>query len=752
MTEEQRMEEGRRMFQIFAARMFEQRVLTAYKEKVALERQQKLIDDELNEKSTQAEQSAKKARDAEKRRQKKQQQKQKQQEDKAKKEEAEAAKAAAMRAEEEKKHEEQRQKKEDQRKKKEAERKALEEEKQRKEAEKQRRQLEERERQQDIERKQREQKAEEKKGREEAKQRDRDQREAKDKAARDRRAHEEKDKAERAEKARADREAIDRTRREEQAAHIATAISKRPSLPAIVALPPSLRSRQSTIGHASPLLKVATPVIPKAPTLARPKDVAPQPLRISTPHTPETAPQSKQSSPPKTASSQQSMYSSNIAATRLSSQQPPTPYAADQSPLHTMQPPPGVQAPHSISPHPGVPVGTMNGFPNSQGPTLHGMMPRMPLGPQVPTYTPHAPHASHGPSLHRPFLHQYPGAPPPGMGFPGMQQPSGRLYGQEPTSVFLPQILTSGPGSAQNIYAPPRDSLPSHTHQHSRQQSKSFESPQFELAHQTAATQPIARPAPIKRPASAKPHEYNRDPGHPLNNSDMDDLSNHLGSSALIDENDDPLPAVAGANRRQSGAPGMPMSHSASLVGSPFEQNHPPFSAGGRGVVSDSWRSPAHHFGASNMSHIVPGWGSAQSSGWSAFPMASQRSSIPRPVTVRMLACQACKILSSQGPRFGGGFHDISNVVRQAESLRHSHEQPIQITELRDILDTEGDSQNGGGTFIVNSKLPNRTLVKWEPDASIHGIGSAGLGLGEIGSPIVGSGMPTLSGLGAGRF
>jgi hypothetical protein len=36
MTEEQRMEESRRMFQIFAARMFEQRVYTAYKEKVGL--------------------------------------------------------------------------------------------------------------------------------------------------------------------------------------------------------------------------------------------------------------------------------------------------------------------------------------------------------------------------------------------------------------------------------------------------------------------------------------------------------------------------------------------------------------------------------------------------------------------------------------------------------------------------------------------------------------------------------------------
>lgn len=35
LTEEQKMEEGRRMFQVFAARMFEQRVLTAYREKVS---------------------------------------------------------------------------------------------------------------------------------------------------------------------------------------------------------------------------------------------------------------------------------------------------------------------------------------------------------------------------------------------------------------------------------------------------------------------------------------------------------------------------------------------------------------------------------------------------------------------------------------------------------------------------------------------------------------------------------------------
>lgn len=36
LSEQQRMVEGRRMFQIFAAKMFEQRVLTAYREKVSI--------------------------------------------------------------------------------------------------------------------------------------------------------------------------------------------------------------------------------------------------------------------------------------------------------------------------------------------------------------------------------------------------------------------------------------------------------------------------------------------------------------------------------------------------------------------------------------------------------------------------------------------------------------------------------------------------------------------------------------------
>jgi hypothetical protein len=45
-TDEQQLEEGRQMFQVFAAKMFEQRVLTAYREKVALEKQRQLIEEE----------------------------------------------------------------------------------------------------------------------------------------------------------------------------------------------------------------------------------------------------------------------------------------------------------------------------------------------------------------------------------------------------------------------------------------------------------------------------------------------------------------------------------------------------------------------------------------------------------------------------------------------------------------------------------------------------------------------------------
>ena len=64
------MEEGRRMFSIFAARMFEQRVLVAYREKVAQDRQLQLIKELEEEDRAAAERDAKKTRDNQKKKDK----------------------------------------------------------------------------------------------------------------------------------------------------------------------------------------------------------------------------------------------------------------------------------------------------------------------------------------------------------------------------------------------------------------------------------------------------------------------------------------------------------------------------------------------------------------------------------------------------------------------------------------------------------------------------------------------------------
>lgn len=71
LTEQQKMEEGKRMFSIFAARMFEQRVLTAYREKVAQERQLELLREEEAEKAAKKEREAKKAKENQKKKDKK---------------------------------------------------------------------------------------------------------------------------------------------------------------------------------------------------------------------------------------------------------------------------------------------------------------------------------------------------------------------------------------------------------------------------------------------------------------------------------------------------------------------------------------------------------------------------------------------------------------------------------------------------------------------------------------------------------
>ncbi|KAG8414369.1 Stress response protein nst1 [Metarhizium acridum] len=196
MTEEQRMEEGRRMFQIFAARMFEQRVLSAYKEKVAKERQDKLLE-ELEEESRQVDQQkAKKAKNAQKKKDKAAQKKQALAEEKARKEAEKAAEEAARLEAEQQRIAEQRHKAEEKRKQKESQKKAEEEARLKKEADRQRRIHEQRERQAEQERKAREAKEREKKLKEEQRQRDQEARDQREREAQERKEKQERDKRE----------------------------------------------------------------------------------------------------------------------------------------------------------------------------------------------------------------------------------------------------------------------------------------------------------------------------------------------------------------------------------------------------------------------------------------------------------------------------------------------------------------------------------------------------------------------------
>ena len=64
------MEEGKRMFSIFAARMFEQRVLQAYREKIAQERQMQLLRELEDEDKASKDREARKAKENQKKKDK----------------------------------------------------------------------------------------------------------------------------------------------------------------------------------------------------------------------------------------------------------------------------------------------------------------------------------------------------------------------------------------------------------------------------------------------------------------------------------------------------------------------------------------------------------------------------------------------------------------------------------------------------------------------------------------------------------
>ncbi|KAL0573440.1 Stress response protein nst1 [Marasmius crinis-equi] len=228
MTEEQKMEEGKRMFSIFAARMFEQRVLTAYREKVAQERQLQLLRELEDEDKFAKEREAKKQNANQKKKDKKRQQKLAKEEEKAKREAEKAADEAAVKAKQAALEDEQRRKRDEERARREAQRKAQEEERLKKEEERRKRVAEEKEREAERERKRKEKEEKLKAERREKEERDRKVREEKEerlraekaekaeKAAAEKARREEKEREERAERAERERKEREKKEKEEK--------------------------------------------------------------------------------------------------------------------------------------------------------------------------------------------------------------------------------------------------------------------------------------------------------------------------------------------------------------------------------------------------------------------------------------------------------------------------------------------------------------------------------------------------------
>ncbi|KAM0714302.1 hypothetical protein Q7P37_010089 [Cladosporium fusiforme] len=763
LTEEQRMQEGRRMFQIFAARMFEQRVLTAYKEKVAAERQQKLLEELQDEEKQSAQREAKKKRDAEKKKEKKRQQQLAKAEEKERKDALKATADAEARLKEEEKQKELRLKKEEQRKKKEEERRKQEEERVRKEAEKHRRQADEQQRREEAERKAREQRAADKAKKEEARKREREEREARELEAKERKAQEEKDRKEREAKSKADREARERDRNARAAAPHSQPpnIVKRPSQAGMVAVP-GVHPKQTASGISSPHPAVATPVVPKAPTPARHKQSSQQGSHTSSPRQPQSQPSSapsKSSSPGSVGPQQPMQNGAKSFMQKGMQQQGPHPHHQMNSPLHhqSMQPPPGMQhAQHLQSGFGGMPPLGFQAF-QGPGPMMHNMGQRGPM----PMYGHQGPPMG-VPNRMSPFG-------PPGMngmpGPPGMMHPQGRGMGfpfDQPgvgaPPGFGPQMPPQQPNQASPLGPPlsngtpgtdiTKPSVPVHSRQHSSDNS--------------GASQPIARPAPIQRPGSIRsPGDGSISP-----RADVDDLSKHLGSSALLDDSDEPIPQ--GENRRMSHNIPPPSTRSQSLgIGGLMQ---PP---GGFGTPATSWATPSLPFGQS------PGlgqqqWGSLPNAspmtGWTnnnafatngAFgpmgvgaqmPMQMHRTSgfggqQSRPLALRLAICQACKQLGATD-QSSDGFHDIHTLMRQMPAL----DPPPSLKEVEEICETEGDSQNGGGELSARKSGGDVVAVKWAPDSGTpkdqQGRGSHA-GLGEIGSPMPSRRSPAGIGFGA---
>lgn len=718
MSEEQRMEEGRRMFQIFAARMFEQRVLNAYRQKVAEERQKKLIEELAEDEQLDAQREAKKAKEAQKKKDKRQKQKQAKEEERAKKEAERAAEEALLKASEEKKAEEQRQKREEQRKRKDAEKRALEDERRRREEEKQRQLRERREQQAEVERKQRELKEKEKKKREEVKKKEREDREAKEKAKRDQEVAAQKPHPP---KAPSEDNAKERTQKHEPTVIEAAAATKL-VFPANSTIPAqtttSLQPSYSTSTHVSPRLPIATPVLPKPPTPGRIRQRSLQDSRVASPR-PSQPVSSTTASPAASSDRSSAIASANTKKDGHGAPGQPLSQTSHLSPVHA---PPGIP----LLP----PAFSAQNHPPNQEYARHpdpstSTMPATAATSMPPYAVPHAVGSHTYRSPNPPF--------PPGIKVP-RHIPPGQLNNVGSTINYGFEVAQANPIPSSHARVAPSHE-PSYPQSHSRNQSNSSNISPHDSSH---------RPAPIQRPSSAAPPQNIEN--FRASGGDIDDLSSHLGSSALLDDTDD-APGSGIEDLRRGSIP----------VGSPAAIRQGTFAAGpGFGSVGPNPRRENDHQPNSKMWSNVPAAFGSSARAAQPFPAApgfgrasngTTPGSIPtapwpgasRAVRVRILVCTICHSLSQYSPQ-GQGWQRAEQVLGEVQALMPRNEGTVSMMDMLHICDTEGSAQNGGGHFEFQSHEKVGFLLRYHPDGDGNMYVRPGPPPGDIGSPVGGQG------------
>lgn len=699
MTEEQRMEEGRRMFQIFAARMFEQRVLQAYREKVAKERQAKLMEEVDAERRREEEAKEKKAKLAQKKKEKKLQSRAAKEEEKARKDEERRAEEEARRKAEQEKAEEARRKAEEKRKQREAQRRAEEEARARKEAERQRQK-------QEQERKTREAKEREKKAREERLQKEKESREQKEREARElqekqeaekRQQQEAESKAAKAEARASQKQKLQEERAAKKAAAVAaqaaqaatpattstttTTLPKRPAQHATNPALPALPQQPPATSYVSPRPSIATPALPKAPTPIKPRQTSQH-----------------------DGGAMSSGTASMLENTSLS-----------QSPIgHTPMPiSPGASAPTS---HRGSIASLHSANASQTISPLQSNATRFPPLSQPPQLSIPSAGMAFPPGFQSAappgFSAFSPGPaggyrPPPGMVPPAISSPlANRGFAQPIPPPGLVQPLSEQMAS----FGPYGSNDPAST-SHSRQPSGGgFESPYMHSA------QPISRPTPIARPASIVHGQGSSSSGV---NKGGDEMENHLGSSALLDDSEDVVTNLPDIGRR---------------IPAPRAQPFPrPLEMQQAGI----WGSPTHGAGISSFlpatmpPHPPPGFGGP--SGWpTPTHGAGFGTSVPiaRPVmqthhsasTVRQMLSTVCRDLGMQDSSKEGfiPFQRVEDSIKMQVQTNPLGNGPLTADVIMVLCETEGTPVNGGGVFEVRDDEGGNKLIRWIPDTHPH--------------------------------